>query len=145
MSARQGAERIVIDTNIAVSALIAKEGAPAKVFEKLIRREIENYTSKEIISELKEVLKRKEITERTSGKVRKFILREYLNNSMRVAAKRGVHAAAHDADNRFIEAALAAGAKYIITGDSHLLELREFGGVKIVRAKEFLETVAGKG
>lgn len=33
---KQGKPRVVLDSNIVVSALIAKEGAPAAVFEKLI-------------------------------------------------------------------------------------------------------------
>ena len=41
---------VVLDTNIVVSALIASEGAPAKIFEKLILGEIENHTSKEIVN-----------------------------------------------------------------------------------------------
>lgn len=64
--------RVVLDTNIIVSALIAKEGTPAKVFEMLILGEIENYTSSEIISELKEVLKRREITKKRNHKEDNF-------------------------------------------------------------------------
>ncbi len=36
-SIRQDKEKVVLGTNIVVSALIAKEGAPARIFEKLTR------------------------------------------------------------------------------------------------------------
>ncbi|MFA4855157.1 MAG: putative toxin-antitoxin system toxin component, PIN family [archaeon] len=135
----QGKKTVVLDTNIIVSALIAREGAPARVFELLILGRIENYTSPEIIRELKEVLYREEIMSRTAKKGREFVLRQYLNRSIQVSAKTKVHAAGHAADNKFLEVALEGRAKYVITGDSHLLSLHEFRGIKIIRAKEFLE------
>lgn len=42
------------------------------------------------------------------------------------------------ADNRIIECALEAKAQYIITGDSHLIELKEVHGISIVTPGEFL-------
>ena len=136
---RQGKTKLVLDTNILVSALIAKEGQPAKVFEKLILEEVENSTSKEIISELKEVLARKEITKRTTSNARKFILRQYLNNSIQVLPKIKVNAVEHGSDNKFLEVAVEAKARFIITGDQHLLKLKKFREIKIIKAKEFME------
>ncbi len=130
---------VVLDTNIVVSALIAMEGTPAKIFEKLVLGEIGNYTSKQIISELKEVFNRREITKRTTRKARSFILKHYLNNSIQVASKTKVNVVEHKSDNKFIETAIEAKAGYIITGDWHLLKLKEFRGIKIVRARRFLE------
>lgn len=42
-------------------------------------------------------------------------------------------------DNKVIECALSCKADYIISGDSHLLNLKEHRGIKIVSAKEFLD------
>ena len=125
-STKQDRARVVLDTNIIVSALIAKEGASARLFEKLILGEIENYTNKEIIAELKEVFGRKEITERTTKTARKFVIREYLNNSIQIAAKARVNVVEHLQDNKFIETCLDAGIPCLITGDQHLLKLKEF-------------------
>lgn len=44
-------------------------------------------------------------------------------------------------DNKILEAASEAKADYIISGDKHLLKLKEFKGIKIVKAKEFLEFI----
>jgi hypothetical protein len=43
------------------------------------------------------------------------------------------------ADNKVLECAIAAGAKFIITGDKHLLKLKKFKGISIITAKEFLQ------
>ena len=42
-------------------------------------------------------------------------------------------------DNKIVECAFDGKADYIVTGDPDLLELKEFRGIKIVKAKEFLE------
>jgi predicted nucleic acid-binding protein len=41
-------------------------------------------------------------------------------------------------DNRILECAIEAGADLIVTGDRHLLKLREFEGIAIVRLRDFL-------
>lgn len=41
-------------------------------------------------------------------------------------------------DNKFLDAAVAGKADYIISGDKHLLNLRKFKGIRIVSPAEFL-------
>jgi len=41
-------------------------------------------------------------------------------------------------DDSFVCAALVSGAGFIVSGDGHLLNLREYAGIRIVRAGEFL-------
>ncbi len=41
-------------------------------------------------------------------------------------------------DNRYLECALAAGASYIVTGNDHLLSLKEYRGVVILNPAGFL-------
>ncbi len=42
-------------------------------------------------------------------------------------------------DNKFLEAAITGNAQYIISQDKHLLNIKEFKGIKIVKPKEFLD------
>jgi putative PIN family toxin of toxin-antitoxin system len=44
-------------------------------------------------------------------------------------------------DNRYLECAVAAKADYVISGDIHLRELKEYRGIKIVNPAEYLEIV----
>jgi len=46
---------------------------------------------------------------------------------------------ADPADDKFVEAALAGNAQYIVSGDNHLLQLGAHQGIEIVTAREFLE------
>jgi predicted nucleic acid-binding protein len=41
-----------------------------------------------------------------------------------------------------LECALEGRAQYIVSGDKDLLELKEFRGIRIVRATEFLTLLA---
>jgi len=62
-----------------------------------------------------------------------------LEKSELVVPKRKVCAIKDDPDdNKFIETALESKADYIVTQDKHLLNIKEFEGIKIVSPEEFL-------
>ena len=42
-------------------------------------------------------------------------------------------------DNKFLECAIGSGSDILITGDVHLLRLKEFAGVRIMNSSSFLE------
>lgn len=44
-------------------------------------------------------------------------------------------------DNKFISLAVDGNAAYIISGDNHLLEIREFQKIKIITIKKFLPII----
>lgn len=44
-------------------------------------------------------------------------------------------------DNKFIEAAVEGKADYIVSQDKHLLNIKEYNGIKIVHPKEFLQII----
>jgi len=41
-------------------------------------------------------------------------------------------------DNRLLEAAIAGGADYVVSGDRHLLDLKTYEGVQIVTPARFV-------
>lgn len=47
-------------------------------------------------------------------------------------------------DDKFIECALSCDADFIISGDKHLLKMKEYAGIKIFKAKEFLSVFSVK-
>ena len=44
-------------------------------------------------------------------------------------------------DNKFIECAVESKAEFIVSGDKHLLKLKEYNGIKIMKATEFLSII----
>jgi predicted nucleic acid-binding protein len=48
---------------------------------------------------------------------------------------------ADPSDNKFLEAALAGDVRCIVSGDSHLLELKSFRGVDILTTRDFISVL----
>jgi len=132
--------RVVIDTNVVVSAAISTDGNPALIFEMLIMEDIKNYATREIIDEIKEVVQRPRIAKRVSLVEQEFIIDTFEKFSEKIVSGVKFEEIKDDPDdNKFLECAVSASADFIISGDSHLLNLKEFRGIKIVNPAEFVK------
>jgi putative PIN family toxin of toxin-antitoxin system len=127
---------VVADTNIIVSSLLW-EGNESKIVELAERGKIKLLTSVALLDELKKVLmyERFGLDEKTVDDSVKYILTisDIISPKYRV---RVIHE--DPADNEVLGCALEGKARYIVSGDKHLLRLKEFRRIKIVRAKELL-------
>ena len=131
---------VVLDTNVVVSAALCAEGNPAKIFEMLILEEIQNITTQEIIDEIKETFEKPKITKKTSHAQRIWIIETFEQLSEKITPMIEVNALPEDPDdNKFLACALQVSATHIISGDEHLLRLKEFRGIKITSPAEFVE------
>lgn len=129
--------KVVIDTNVIVSAAKSSDGNPARIFEMLLLEEIINYTTKEIIEEIKEVLARPRI--KLNLLEQEFIINNYKRFSIKIETMSKFDIIKEDPDdNKFLECAFDGKAVYIISGDDHLLNLKEFKGIKILTPAEFV-------
>ena len=135
----QEKDNIVLDTNIVISAAISTEGSPAKIFELFLKCKIKNYTTKEIIEEVEEVIERPDIRKCIDDEYKDFIVDNFKKNSILITPEFSEKAVKDDPkDDKFINCALSANAD-IISGDRHLLKLKKYKDIKIMTAKEFLE------
>ncbi len=131
--------KIVLDTNVVISAAISSDGNPAKIFEMLIGEEVENFTTIEIIDEIKEVFGRPRIMKYLSLVEIQFIIDTFVRFSTQIESAVKIKAVKDDPDdNKFLECAITANADYIISGDPHLLNIKEFRGIKIVSPAQFI-------
>ena len=135
---------VVIDTNVIVSSLLSPGGPPAKVIKRWEADRFGVVISPPLLSELERVLKYQ--------RVRKYYKKP--QETVTTLLKRlGAVATVVDphftldviredpVDNRVLECAIAGGASYIITGNAHLLKLKEYQGVVILNPVEFLALV----
>jgi putative PIN family toxin of toxin-antitoxin system len=127
--------RIVVDTNVIVSALVFG-GLPRRVFDLVEGGRCQFYHSVEIQGETRRVLRDKFGWDEDR-------LDRYLpalwNMGERVTAHRRINAVKDDPDdNRILECALAAGAEVIVSGDGHLLRLTAYEGITILTPRSFL-------
>ena len=133
--------RVVIDTNVLLSATFWT-GKPKQLLNKVRRREITFLTSEILLSELKEVLVRQDKPFKLSENEAERILKALREIAEIVRTDSQVTICEDDSDNRVLECATDGSAECIITGDVHLLSLRDFQGAKIVTVREFLGSFA---
>ena len=132
--------RVVVDTNVVVSAAISLDGNPALIFEMIISEEVQNFTTQEIIKEIKDVLQRPKIAMRLSSTEQEFIVNTFTKFSKKINPAVRFHQVQADPDDdKFLDCAVSASAEYIISGDGHLLRLKEFMDIKIVTPAEFIK------
>ncbi len=131
--------RIVVDTNVIVSALVFG-GLPRRVFEAVEGGLCEFYYSAEIERETRRVLHDK--FEWAEERLNRY-LTVLWGLGERVMPQGRVNAVREDPDdNRILECALAARADVIISGDGHLLRLTAYEGIAILTPRAFLRTLA---
>ena len=126
----------VFDTNVLVSALISTMGNPALLLDKAGK----NYTlfiSKDILTELEAVISRDKFgfTEEGVNTIIEAIISfsEVINPEIKLDVIKS-----DPDDNKILECAVACGASYIVSGDRHLLELKEYDKIKIITPKAAL-------
>ena len=131
--------KVVIDTNTIISAPLSEDGNPATIFELLLLGEINNFRSEEITNEVIEVFHREKIKKLISEEKIQFIIDNYKKFSELVKPNIKLSIVKEDEDdNRILECAETGDVDYIISGDEHLLNLKNHKNIKIVSPKEFL-------
>ena len=134
--------RIVLDTNVLISAFLSGTSVPYQVFELTRTGGMTLLMSPPIFQELERVIRYPHLRAHANyrdDQVERF-LRGIKRTSLWVSADQTLALIeADETDNRFIELAVAGKARYIITGDKrHLLPLRRYRGIEIVSPAEFL-------
>jgi putative PIN family toxin of toxin-antitoxin system len=129
--------RAVLDSNVIVSGL-GWSGAPARVIEAVLAGELVLVTSSPLLAELRRVLAYPKLANAIPDGAR---LADLVEMSSVVVEPLSVFAVVEDeSDNRVLEAAVAARADYIVSGDGHLLTLGIFQGIPILTPAEFVST-----
>ena len=132
--------RVVFDTNVFISAFISPGSKAEEAYLLAIEGKVELYISIAILTE-------------TAGKLRgKFLwddekitaaIKHISRSAKIIRPKIKLQMLADMPDNRILECAKEAEAHLIVTGDKHLLGLKEFEGIGITRIAGFLYTFSG--
>jgi len=132
--------RIVLDTNVLISAFLKKGSAPSSILVLAERGELGLYTSMEIMDEYEGVLRRPKF-QSISGKALRY-LEKNRRRFISVKPKEKVTAIKEDPeDNKFLECAIEARADYLITGNTNHFPFKKYRETAIVMPKEFIDLV----
>lgn len=132
--------RIVLDTNVVVSALIWG-GTPYRLIQAAADGDIELCTSPALLIELRDVLGRAHLASRLAQQRSSIgqAIGFYVELAISVSPLATLRVVPGDADDdHVIAAALAARAELIVSGDRHLLSMGSHEGMRIVNAAEAL-------
>ncbi|MBU0566967.1 putative toxin-antitoxin system toxin component, PIN family [bacterium] len=131
--------KVVVDTNVFISAHLVPNGNPAKVVDSWVEDDgYELILSKPIVEEIIKVLHRKEIKVERIEKLLSLIFQK----ATMVTPEKEISIIKDDPDdNKFLECAVSGGAAYIVSGDKHLLDLGGYDGIEILTPKRFLEEI----
>lgn len=126
--------RVTVDTNFLVSATQWDTSESSKLLVELLRRKVGICTSEEILEELVKVLKRD--FNRNEEKIQE-VIEDLFEFIILVVPKKRICVVKEDpADNKIIECAVESNSEFIITYDKHLLRIKEYGGIKIVKPEK---------
>lgn len=128
--------RVVLDTNILVSAFLKPHSLTAKILRLALQKEIEPAVDNRIINEYKPVLARPKF-DLQEEKV-KNILDLLISRSLKAPAINIFVKLPDEDDAPFLEVALAVKTKHLVTGNKKHYPAKLCTGVKIVSPREFL-------
>ena len=131
--------RLVIDTNVVVSAALKPEGLQRTVLLLAMTKSVRWYVSEAIVAEYALVLARPELKIRRSS--RQQLLQLIKNHARVVVPSRMAQITSDPDDNIFVECADAAHADYLVTGNQRHFS-KFWKNTKIISSTEFLSVIA---
>ena len=135
-------EVVVFDTNVLVSA-VGWRGPEHEIYQRCRAGELRLALSPELLAELERVLRYPKLGF-AEEEINAFIS-DLLEHAATVSPSHTVEVVEADPDDdRVIECALAAGARWVVSGDRHLLGLEEYEGIRIIDAATAIH-VLGNG
>ena len=131
--------RVVLDTNIVVSALLAPAGKPAAIIRLWLDGKFTLLTCAAQVDELRSTLQKPRIAERIKPHQAGRLVNQIRRLAETVGPLAGVERSPDPTDNFLLALAEAGRADYLVTGDkSGLLALVSHKATRIVAAREFV-------
>ena len=129
--------KVVLDTNVFISGVFFT-GPPYKILNAWRSGNLQIVISTEILEEYIRV------GEELSSKYSEINLRPAIEllalNATFITAPNLPEQVCRDSDDdKFLSCAVSGKCKFIISGDKHLLEIKEYSGVKILTPRKFIE------
>jgi putative PIN family toxin of toxin-antitoxin system len=131
--------KIVLDTNVLVSALLTPNGTPAAVLQLILSGRVAICFDARILSEYREVLGRAKFG--FDARLTEDVL-DFLEAEGNLAMAVPLALALPDrADAMFIEVGVAAAADHLVTGNLKHFPVSQRQGLSVVSPREFVEAV----
>jgi uncharacterized protein len=129
--------RIVLDTNLLVSAFLFPQAVPGRILDAVLAGH-RLLISISVAAELIEVMRRKKFDSYLSLERRDELVASLIRDSELVETSTTITECRDLKDNKILELAVDGAASAIVTGDNDLLQLHPFRGIPIFSPRDFL-------
>ena len=129
--------RVVFDSNIYISALVFPGSQAEQAFSRVLEGTDTLVLSKAILDEVMGILARK-FSRDPEALSQTAVLMAEMGEFVKPA--RTVEVFKDDPDNRILECAEAGHAECIVTGDKAMLQLKQYGSIRLVSLREYLSS-----
>lgn len=131
-------QRLVLDTNVLISASLRPGSLPHRV---LLKARVAGplLASDATLAEFREVFLRVKFDREVDRTLRDRVVQEYARLCLLIPIPFPIRACRDPKDDKFLEVAVYGRADLIVTGDLDLLALHPFRGIAILTPAEYLE------
>jgi putative PIN family toxin of toxin-antitoxin system len=130
-----------VDTNVALSGIIKAKSIPGRILDGARDGRFALVTSEPLVEELQEAANTAQIKNKYPHVAREMVTILPFLRKWSIGRPPQLRESVIDADpedNHLIECAFAAKVDCIVTGDRHLLDLKEFRGIPILTPRRFV-------
>ncbi len=139
-------QKIILDTNVIVSALISSSIPTKILYELVLTKKVETCLSEEVFAEYVEVLNRDKFARFANFKKKAEVVLNKLGELGRMyKPDREIEVLTDTSDNKFLELAAASCADYLTTGNILDFTITEFEYTRILTPREYWDNYAPKG
>jgi len=129
--------RVVVDTGVAVSAVLLPRSVPRQAFDLAVERG-RLLVSEATVAELDEVLRRPKFNKYASEEKRLEFFAALVREAEVVKVTEAVTECRDPKDDKFLELSVSGKASHLLSGDADLLVLHPFRGIAVVTPQDFL-------
>jgi len=134
------ADRLVIDSNVWIAALLAPKGTARRVINAVLERELTVLMSEATFTELVERLQRPKFDRYRDSQAWDLFLSELVELASWHEDSESATGVCRDVDDdKFLSLAVTGEADVLITGDGDLLELRSYSGIPVMTPAQFMQ------
>lgn len=134
--------RLVLDTNLLISALISEQGAPARLIDAWDEQRFVLVSSEEQLEEFKAVTRREHVVPYIGRSDAGRFINQIRAEALILDKLPHIDRSVDPADNFLLAMAEAGKADYLVSGDRRgVLALEQHGRTKIVTARAMIETL----
>lgn len=134
--------RVVFDTNVFAAAFLRVGGPTARLVELWRKRRFCLVFTEETIAEMLQVMDELGVSRTQQQRLESLIRSRDRRRSVIVAPRERLTVIQDEPDNRFLEAAVAGRAAYLVTNNKRHFQdagIVEFRGIRVVRISEFVD------